>query len=58
MQVRGERQQLLVPVFFERSLLVVVLSMYFVLTNKMPRFGGRTSRISAINGMQLLCGTD
>src|ERR1700733_8417894 len=32
MQVRGERQQLLVPVFFERSLLVVVLSMCFVLT--------------------------
>jgi hypothetical protein len=32
MQVRGERQQLLVPVFFERWLLVVVLSMYFVLT--------------------------
>ena len=32
MQVRSERQQLLVPVFFERSLLVVVLLVYFVLT--------------------------
>src|SRR5271156_1910128 len=32
MQARSERQQLLVPVFFERSWLVVMLLVYFVLT--------------------------
>src|SRR6266478_3492782 len=32
MQVRRERQQLLVPVFLQRSLLVVVLLVYFVQT--------------------------
>ena len=32
MQVRSERQRLLVPGFLQRSLLVVVLLVYFVLT--------------------------
>ncbi len=32
MQARSERQQLLVPVVFQRSLLVVALLVYFVLT--------------------------
>src|SRR6266851_7748063 len=54
MQVRRERQQLLVPVFLQRSLLVVVLLVYSVLTgcHSSPKTSAPTVAFSKLPAAQ------